>query len=101
MKKSILGLSGIVFILTSCVENSETGEMEPGWLFWVFLGLIVAGLIFGVIYKSMKKKPDDAPTRYEEEIEAFEQTLEKKEQEQEESEKKEPEVPDNEDRKDI
>ena len=65
--------------MTSCVANEQTGEMEPGWLFWVFLGLIGFLLIFGVVYSTIrKKKQDDAPTRYEQEIEAYEETLERK-----------------------
>ena len=79
MKNLYLPLISLTMALSSCVENTETGEMEPGWLFWVFLGLIGLGLICGVIISTVrKKKPDDAPTKYEEEIEAYEETLEKK-----------------------
>lgn len=89
MKNIYLPLISFILTMTSCVENTETGEMEPGWLFWVFLGLIGAGLICGVIYKSVKKpKPEDTPTKSEQQIEAYEKTLEKKEEEEEQKDKK-------------
>ena len=83
MKNTILYLSPIAFIATSCVQDEATGEMEPTWLFWVFLGILVFCLLFGVLYNAMKSKKNDSDskTRYEKEIEGYEEALKKKEEE--------------------
>lgn len=78
-----------ITVLQSCVANSQTGEMEPGWFFWVFLGLLVGGLFIGAIVSlTRKKKADDSPTKAEQEIEAYEETLNKKVKENSEEEDK-------------
>ena len=79
MKKCYLLLPALLPFLQSCVADPASGEMKPGWLFWVFLGLLLGGLFFGVIVKTFRRqKPNDAPTLTEKEIEAYEETLDKK-----------------------
>ncbi|MCH5229360.1 MAG: hypothetical protein J1F12_05120 [Muribaculaceae bacterium] len=92
MKKT-LGSSFILLLaLQSCVANSETGEMGPGWLFWVFLGLLLGGVFIGAITSFLRKNKDDnTPSKSEEEIEAYEETLEKKLHKIEDKEEKEKE----------
>lgn len=88
--KNLIPTFLLLISLASCVSNQETGQMETGWLFWVFLGLLLGGLFCGAIYNLLrKKKPDNAPTKAEEEIEAYEETLEKKLKEEEDKENKE------------
>ncbi|MCH5227159.1 MAG: hypothetical protein J1F16_05000 [Muribaculaceae bacterium] len=79
MKQKLIYLLFIIPMLQGCVENEQTGEMTPGWLFWVFLGLLLGGLFFGAFFKFLRKnKPDDLPTKSEQEIEAYEETLRNK-----------------------
>ena len=79
MKQKILYYFFLIPALQSCVANEQTGDMETGWLFWVFLGLLLGGLFLGALINLLrKKKPDDTPTKAEQEIEAYEETLKKK-----------------------
>lgn len=76
MKRKILYFLILIPFFHSCVANDQTGQMETGWLFWVFLGLLLGGLFLGALTNLLKKKkPDDAPTKSEKEIEAYEETL--------------------------
>ena len=79
MKLKYLFLLSLLPALQGCVANEQTGQMEPGWLFWVFLGLLL-GLLFIAALVSFikKKKPADTPTKAEQEIEAYEETLQNK-----------------------
>ena len=53
--------------------------METGWLFWVFLGLLLGGVFIGALTNLLKKKKDeDIPTKAQQEIEAYEETLKNK-----------------------
>lgn len=53
--------------------------METGWLFWVFLGLLLGGVFIGALTNLLKKKKDeDSPTKAQQEIEAYEETLKNK-----------------------
>ena len=88
MKKIYILLLSLPFLFSGCVENQNTGEMEPTWLFWVFLGLIVAGLIFGVIISSIRGRikgtdVNDSEDITQQQIEEYEKTLERKEAETE------------------
>ena len=66
-------------VFQGCVANSQTGQMETGWLFWVFLGLLLGLLFLGALISLLrKKKAEDSPTKAEQEIEAYEETLNKK-----------------------
>ncbi|MCH5241976.1 MAG: hypothetical protein J1F67_06085 [Muribaculaceae bacterium] len=66
-------------LFQGCVANDQTGQMETGWLFWVFLGLLLGGVFFGALTNLLKrKKPDEEPTKAEKEIEAYEETLQHK-----------------------
>ena len=79
MKRKFLYFSFLIPLLQGCVANDETGRMGPGWLFWVFLGLLLGGVFLGALTNLLRrKKPDDAPTKSEQEIEAYEETLERK-----------------------
>ena len=79
MKQKLLYLLLIVPALQGCVVNDQTGQMQPGWLFWVFLGLLLGILFIGVLVNTLRKKrSDDAPTKTELEIEAYEEALNKK-----------------------
>lgn len=79
MKQIFLYLLILIPVLQGCVVNNQTGEMEPGWLFWVFLGILLGGIILAFFINSMRKrKPDDTPTKTEEEIKAYEDALNKK-----------------------
>lgn len=79
MKKFIIIFLSLLPIFQSCVANAQTGEMEPGWLFWVFLGLLLGGVFIGFLVNALrKKKLDGTLSKSEEEIEAYEATLEKK-----------------------
>lgn len=86
MKQKLLYLLLIVPVLQGCVVNDQTGQMQPGWLFWVFLGLLLGILFIGVLVNTLRKKrPDDAPTKTELEIEAYEEALNKKAQQESEN----------------
>ena len=66
-------------LFQGCVANDQTGQMETGWLFWVFLGLLLGGVFIGALTNLLKrKKPDYEPTKAEKEIEAYEETLQHK-----------------------
>lgn len=79
MKLKYLFLLSLLPALQGCVANEQTGQMEPGWLFWVFLGLLLGLLFIGALVSFIKKKkPADTPTKAEEEIEAYEETLQNK-----------------------
>ena len=79
MKQKYLYLCLLIPVLQGCVANQETGQMETGWLFWVFLGLLLGGLFIGALVNLLKKKkPDNTPTKAEQEIEAYEETLKNK-----------------------
>ena len=79
MKGKFLYFIILIPLIQGCVANEQTGEMETSWLFWVFFGLLMGGLFLGAITSLLKKKkPEDAPTEYEKEIEAYEETLEHK-----------------------
>lgn len=81
MKIKILYLLSVITFLhlQGCVANEETGQMEPGWLFWVFLGLLLGVLFIGALVNLIrKKKPTDIPSKAEQEMEAYEETLNKK-----------------------
>lgn len=79
MKHKFLYWCLLIPVLQGCVVNDETGRMEPGWLFWVFLGLLLGGVFLGALFSFLrKKKNDDAPTKTEQEIEAYEETLQHK-----------------------
>ena len=90
MKNSILYFSSLLFLATSCVQNETTGEMEPGWLFWVFLGFIIFLLIFGVMSASIRsrKKRSQGDSKTEKEIRNYEKTLHRKENKSENKEDK-------------
>lgn len=85
MKKSLLYILPLALLTTSCVQNETTGQYEPTWLFWVFLGVIVLGMVAGVIGSSIRSKRSSdefpKPNHTEEQIEKYEETLEKKEEE--------------------
>ena len=87
MNKTAISLLLLSSLVISCARNEATGEMEPKWVFWVLLGLIALGLIFGVVSNSMKRKKgdgsDETPSKTEQEIEKYEETLHKKEEEDE------------------
>ena len=86
MKQKLLYLLLIVPALQGCVVNDQTGQMQPGWLFWVFLGLLLGILFIGVLVNTLRKKrPDDAPTKTEQEIEAYEEALNKNAQQESEN----------------
>ena len=89
MKKIIASFITLSLLFVSCKQNESTGEMEPSWVFWVLLGLIALGLIFGVISNSIRRKGngDDKPDKTAEEIQKYEETLNKKEKEEEENNK--------------
>lgn len=79
MKKIILYSLFFVLVLQGCVANQQSGQMETGWLFWVFLGLLLGGVFIGALTNLLKKKKDeDAPTKAQQEIEAYEETLKNK-----------------------
>ena len=79
MKNKYLYLLFLLPVFQGCVANSQTGQMETGWLFWVFLGLLLGILFIGAMTNFLRKrKPDDAPTKAEQEIEAYEETLQHK-----------------------
>lgn len=72
--------------------NDQSDQAGPGWLFWVFLGLLLGLTFIGALVNLLrKKKPDDAPTKAEKEIEAYEETLNKKLEESSEEKDKEKE----------
>lgn len=84
MKSKLLYLLVLIPALQGCVANSQTGEMEPGWLFWVFLGLLLGGVFIGALFNFLrKKKQDNQLSKSEQEIEAYEETLNKKLEEEE------------------
>lgn len=88
MKQKILYLLIMIPFLQGCVANDQTGEMEPGWLFWVFLGLLLGGVFIGALVNFLRKnKSSDTPSKAEQEIEAYEETLNKKLSEESEKEK--------------
>ena len=79
MKKIILYSLFLVLVLQGCVANQQSGQMETGWLFWVFLGLLLGGVFIGALTNLLKKKKDeDSPTKAQQEIEAYEETLKNK-----------------------
>lgn len=79
MKRKLIYFFILVPLLQGCVANEETGQMETGWLFWVFLGLLLGGVFLGALTNLLKKKrPEDEPTKSEKEIEAYEETLKHK-----------------------
>ena len=79
MKRKLIYFLILIPLFQGCVANDQTGQMETGWLFWVFLGLLLGGLFLGALTNLLKKKkPDDAPTKAEKEIEAYEETLKHK-----------------------
>lgn len=79
MKKKYLYLLFLIPALQGCVANSQSGQMEPGWLFWVFLGLLLGVLFIGALTNFLRKrKSDDAPSKAQQEIEAYEETLQHK-----------------------
>lgn len=79
MKQKFLYLFLLIPILQGCVANSQTGQMEPGWLFWVFLGLLLGGVFIGALASLMrKKKTGNDPSKSEQEIAEYEETLNKK-----------------------
>lgn len=79
MKLKYLFLLSLLPALQGCVANEQTGQMEPGWLFWVFLGLLLGLLFIGALVSFIKKKKSaDTPTKAEQEIEAYEETLQNK-----------------------
>ena len=79
MKHKFYYLFILIPLLQGCVANDQTGQMEAGWFFWVLLGILLGGIFFGVIVNSIrKKKPDNTPTKSEQEIEAYEETLKNK-----------------------
>ena len=79
MKLKYLYLLPLISLLQGCVANEESGQMEPGWLFWVFLGLLLGGLFIGAIVNLVRKnKSTDPPSKAEQEMEAYEETLRKK-----------------------
>ena len=79
MKPKFLYLLILTPVFQGCVANQQTGQMETGWLFWVFLGLLLGGLFLGALINLLKKKkPDNALSKAEKEIEAYEETLNKK-----------------------
>ena len=88
MKKTLLYFLPIAGFMTSCAQDAATGELRPTWVFWVFLGIIGVGLIFGVIVNSIRKKgsqsPEDETPRYVKQEEDYEKTLEHKEEKEEE-----------------
>lgn len=92
MKNLSLYLLPALLFLAACKENKATGEMEPSWLFWVFLGLIAFGLIAGVFTARRKTSEKDSVEldKTEQQIQKFEDTLERKaEKENEASDQKE------------
>ena len=79
MKQKYLYLIFLIPVFQGCVANSQTGQMETGWLFWVFLGLLLGLLFLGALISLLRKrKVEDSPTKAEQEIEAYEETLNKK-----------------------
>ena len=83
MKKIAIFVMPLALFATSCVQNETTGEMEAGWLFWVFLGLIAFLLIFGAFVGVRRKnKNNDGKDSLTRQIDAYEETLEKKEKEE-------------------
>lgn len=89
MKSKYYYLLFLVPVMQGCVANSQTGQMEPGWVFWVLLGLLLGGIFIGALVNLLRKKrPDGAPTKAEQEMEAYEETLEKKLKENSEEESK-------------
>ena len=79
MKQKYLYLIFLIPVFQGCVANSQTGQMETGWLFWVFLGLLLGLLFLGALISLLrKKKAEGSPTKAEQEIEAYEETLNKK-----------------------
>lgn len=71
-----------VLVLSSCQYNEQTGESEPKWVFWVFLGLIAFGLLFGAFAGFKKKKnnsseEDYIPPQVEKEIEEMQHRIDK------------------------
>ena len=79
MKTKYLYLLFLIPALQGCEANNQSGQIEAGWLFWVFLGLLLGGLFIGALTNFLrKKKPEDAPTKAEQEIEAYEETLQHK-----------------------
>ena len=79
MKQKFFYWLVLIPVMQGCVVNDQTGQMEPGWLFWVFLGLLLGGIFLGVLINSIKKKkPDNAPTKVEKEIEDYEEALKNK-----------------------
>ena len=79
MKNKILYLLFIVPALQGCVANNQGDEVTTGWLFWVFLGLLLGILFIGALVNLLrKKKPEGTPTKAEKQIEAYEETLEHK-----------------------
>ena len=87
-KQNLLYLLSLLPLLQGCVANQQTGQMETGWLFWVFIGLLFGILFIGALYNFLKKKrPDNTPTKAEEEIEAYQETLQHKLEKEEEEEK--------------
>lgn len=79
MKRKFLYFFILIPLLQGCVANDQTGQMETGWLFWVFLGLLLGGVFLGALTSLLKKKkPDNEPTKAEKEIEAYEETLQHK-----------------------
>lgn len=79
MKGKILYFIFMLPLIQGCVSNDQNGLMETSWLFWLFLGLLLGGLFVGALTNLLKKKkPEDAPTKSEKEIEAYKETLERK-----------------------
>lgn len=79
MKRKLIYIFLLFPLFQGCVANDQTGQMQTGWLFWVFLGLLLGGVFLGALTNLLrKKKPDDAPTKSEKEIEAYEETLKHK-----------------------
>lgn len=92
MKTRILYFLFLCPLLSGCVANEQTGEMEPGWFFWVFLGIFMGLLFIGALVNMLrKKKPDGTLSKAEQEMEAYEETLNKKLEEEAEAEKSEEE----------
>ena len=75
MKRFLIYAFPLSVILSSCAYNENTGESEPTWLFWVFLGLIAFGLILGVVVKSRRANNN----RSEADIKSSEENDEKEE----------------------
>lgn len=100
-KHNLLYALLLIPVLQGCEANQQTGQMEPGWLFWVFLGLLLGILFIGALANFLKKKrPEGTPTKAEQEMEAYEETLQHKlEKEEKENQRLEKEESDNDTKK--